>query len=192
MFNSVSGSASGYISILEEKIKADYKEEVGVDFAMTFPSGTNIVSIENPTKGGTTKKNINTNLNFKIDSSVNKTINNNMIGGQVSWVWLEGDISSSPAYSYLQNELAYNINELDHECIVNKNLECPIYKNKIRSLYIQVEKIINNSIINLIYFIVDYEPMSKYINFVQLFDLEEEYRDMPQKGLRVLKKSMIL
>lgn len=170
MFNVV---PNGYISIIEEKIKDIYEKELGEVFSMTFP-------LPSPTSGGTTKKNINTNLNFKIDSPVNKTINNNMIGGEVSWVWLEGDTSSAPSYSYLKNELASNINELDYEFIKDETIECPIYKNKIRSLYIQVEKIINNSIINLIYFIVDYEPMSNYINFTQLFNLEEKYVNITQ------------
>ena len=161
MFDGVT-KAGDHIEKINEIIKELYKTTIGA-----FPTSS--------FQGGRIKKNINTNLNFKIDSPVNKTINNNMIGGQISLNWLEGDIKSAPTYSYLKNELAYNINELDHEFIKDKNIECPIYTNKIRSLYIQVEKIINNSIRNLIDFIVDYEPMSNYINFTQLFDLEEPY-----------------
>jgi hypothetical protein len=155
-----------------EKIKESILELYNKATSRGFPMGS--------FQGGRIKKNINTNLNFKIDSSVNKTINNNMIGGDVSWIWLEGDTNSAPSYEYLKNHLAYNINELEHEFIKNENIECFDYKNRIRSLYIQVEKIINNSIINLIYFIVDYEPMSNYINFIQLFDLEEEYVNITQ------------
>jgi len=123
----------------------------------------------------------NRNLNFKIDSH-SKT-NNTMIGGHVNYSWLENS-NPNEGYKYLKDNLAYNI--LDNfEYTFNKRLKthklkCEIYDDEytMKMSYLDLQNLINDIFLDFIYFVVDYEPLSDFIDLNLLFEPEYDIEEV--------------